>query len=48
MGNSLKEKEIAARILYKHARKNHDGFMTGQIRWIITAMFEFKNKKQTK
>ena len=32
-------------VLYEHAVKNNDGFMSGQVRWILDAMLYFAENK---
>lgn len=34
-------------VLYDHAIKNNDGFMTGQVRWILDAMIYFAENKDS-
>ena len=34
----------AKEILYKKATENNDGFLTGQVRWIVDAMEEYKEQ----
>lgn len=35
------ERELARKVLHETASKNNDGFMSGQVRWILDAMQEF-------
>lgn len=36
-----KKRKTAKEILYEHAEKNKDGFMSGQVKWIVEAMEEY-------
>ena len=40
---TIMKKPTAKEILYSHATKNNDGLMSGQVRWIVEAMEEYKN-----
>lgn len=36
--------KTAKEILYQKATDNKDGFLTGQVKWILEAMEEYKNQ----
>lgn len=36
----------AKEILYKHSALNNDGFTSGQVKWILEAMEEYKNQPE--
>lgn len=38
--------KTAEEILYDHATKADDGFMTGQVKWIVEAMLEFAKQEK--